>query len=166
HRVRGVEIRIYRVDLRKRRRRCRTARDVAQVCVLKLRAGRVRRIAERREDQVSFDAIVVHAKATANRSLVVVKRRVRKTHTRHEVMMRLVKTTRSAGRHRSYVSTITTRNAPKFFRRHTIAGANESIETIAAFSRVDVSVCENRNSLRRIVESRIKVSEIVRLSVD
>jgi hypothetical protein len=74
HRIRRVEIRIHRIDLRKRRRRCRTASDVAQVCILELRARRERRIAERWEDQISFDAIVVHAEAAANRSLVIVER--------------------------------------------------------------------------------------------
>src|ERR1044072_392838 len=115
HRVRRVEPRIHSIDLRERRRRRRTAGDVAQVRVLKLCARSERRIAERREDQVSFDAIVIHAEAAAYRSLVVVERRVCETNARHEVVMWFVETTWCARRHRSYVSTIATRNAAELF---------------------------------------------------
>src|SRR5215217_7079455 len=81
-------------------------------------------------------------------------------------MMTFVKSARRAGRHSSHVNTIAAGHASELFRRHTIAGAHEAVETIAAAGRVDVSVRENRDCLRRIVKRRIEVRHIVGLRVD
>src|SRR5215216_5776633 len=81
-------------------------------------------------------------------------------------MMSFVKPARRACRHGPHVGGVTTGHTPEFFRRNAVACANQSVETIAAFGRVDVSICENRYRLRRVVTRRIEVSEIVGLRVD
>src|SRR6185295_17227696 len=80
--------------------------------------------------------------------------------------MTFVKSARRASRHGKHSRTVAARYASKFFLRHTVAGAHEAVETIATFGRVDVSVRENRDRLRRIVTRRIEVREIVGLRVD
>src|SRR6185369_9563996 len=81
-------------------------------------------------------------------------------------MMTFVKSARRAGRHGSHVSTVAAGHASELFRRHTVTGADETVETIAAAGRVDVSVRENRDCLRRIVKRWIEVRHIVGLRVD
>src|SRR6185503_15754897 len=49
---------------------------------------------------------------------------------------------------------------------HSVSGAHETVETIAALRRVDVSIRENRDGLRRVIKRRIEVGEVVRLRVD
>src|ERR1044072_7836010 len=81
-------------------------------------------------------------------------------------MMTVVKPARRAGRHGLHVSTVAARHASELFRRHAVASAHEPVETIAATGRIDVSVRENRDGLRRIVKRRIEFGHIVGLRVD
>src|SRR6185369_5572880 len=61
---------------------------------------------------------------------------------------------------------ITAGDASELFRRHAVASTHEPVETIATFGRVDVSIRENRNRLRRVVERGIEVREVVGLRVN
>jgi hypothetical protein len=80
--------------------------------------------------------------------------------------MPFVKSARRASRNGSHVGTVAAGHASELFRRYAVTGAHEPIETIAAAGRVDVSVRENGDCLRRIVKRRIEVSHIVGLRVD
>src|SRR5215218_1204654 len=81
-------------------------------------------------------------------------------------MMSFVESARRARRHSKHSRAVATRHASELIRRHAVAGAHEPIETIATSGRVDVSVRENRDGLRRIVTGRIEIREIVGLRVD
>src|SRR6185503_13988708 len=81
-------------------------------------------------------------------------------------MMTFVKPARRASRHGLHVSTVAAGHASELFRRHTVTGAHEPVETIATSGPVDVSVRENRDGLRRIVKRRIEVRHVVGLRVD
>src|SRR6185503_17939546 len=80
--------------------------------------------------------------------------------------MALVKPARCTDRHGQHCCTVAAGYAPEFLRWHSVARPNEPVETIATSRRVDVSVRENRHSLRRVVTRRIEVREIVCLCVD
>src|SRR5688572_3309087 len=80
--------------------------------------------------------------------------------------MSFVQSTRRASRYGSHVRAVATRYACEFFRRHAITGAHETVKAIAASSRIDVSIRENRYRLRRIVKRWIEVGEVVRLRVN
>src|SRR5262245_26813896 len=80
--------------------------------------------------------------------------------------MAFVKPARCANRNSQHCRSVASGHATELFRRHSVAGANETVETIAAFGRVDVSIRENCDGLRGVVKRRIEVREIVSLRVD
>src|SRR6185503_1482865 len=80
--------------------------------------------------------------------------------------MTFVKSARRSGRHSEHSRTVAAWHSSELFGRHTVTGAHEAVETIATLGRIDVSVRENRDRLRRIVTRRIEVREVVRLRID
>src|SRR5215213_2459616 len=81
-------------------------------------------------------------------------------------MMAFIKSARCACRHGQNRCAVAAGHASELFSRHTVTCAHDPVQTIATPGRVDVSVRENRNRLRRIVMRRIEVREIVGLRVD
>src|SRR5689334_17511358 len=81
-------------------------------------------------------------------------------------MMSFIESARRAGRHRQNGCTIAAGHASEFFSRPTVTSPYDAVQTVAAFGSVDVSVREDRDRVRRIVERRIEVREVVRLRVD
>src|SRR5215212_6478738 len=81
-------------------------------------------------------------------------------------MTSFVESARCTYRHCPHVGSVTAGHAPEFLRRHAVTRACESVETIAAFRWIDVSICENRHRLRRVIKQGIEVREIICLRVD
>src|SRR6185436_9748528 len=80
--------------------------------------------------------------------------------------MAFIKPARRANWNGKHCCTVTSGHAAEFFRRHAVARADETVEAIAAFRGVNVSIRENRDGLCGIVKRRIEVREIVGLRVD
>src|SRR5215207_4025543 len=81
-------------------------------------------------------------------------------------MTSFVESTRRPYRNCPHVGSVTAGHAPEFLRRHAVTRAYESVETIAAFRCVDISICKNRHRLRRVVKRGIEVRKIICLRVD
>ena len=77
-----------------------------------------------------------------------------------------IKPERRPGWHRKYIGTISIRHSPELISRHTLAGADQPVEAISAFGGVYQSVCQNGNGLGRVVETGIKIYNVIRLGVD
>src|SRR5688572_28863843 len=80
--------------------------------------------------------------------------------------MAFVESAWRSDRHSTHGCTIAPRHAGQLFRRHSVTCTHQTVETVSAFRRVDVSIRQNRHGLRRIVTRRVEVGEIVGLGVD
>src|SRR5687768_7043582 len=81
-------------------------------------------------------------------------------------MMSFVEPARRAYGYGEYLCTVTAGNATELFRRDSVSSADETIKTIAAFRRIDVSVRQDRYSLCGVIRGRIEVREVVCLRVN
>ena len=121
---------------------------------------------ELRETDVALGFVVEETNATADGRAVVAERRIRETEAWSEQVLCIVEAARRTCRHRQDPRTIPVGHADKLVSRYTVARADQAIETIAAFRRINRAAARvKRDSLGGIELAGVKAHDIVRLCV-
>src|SRR5262249_12669143 len=100
-----------------------------------------------------------------NRSLAIIKRLPGKTDTRRPKALIVIETAWGAGWYREHRRAVPIRHSSKLARGDAITRANNSVQAIAPFGRVDISIEQHGDRLRRIVSAGIEVCDLIGLCV-